>query len=34
MFVNGARLLLLAVFAGIATLVGIAYRKRVREGRM
>jgi neurotransmitter:Na+ symporter, NSS family len=34
LFVNAARLLLLAVFAGIAALVGIAYRKRVREGRI
>jgi hypothetical protein len=34
LFVNGSRLLLLGVFAGIATLVGVAYRKRVREGRI
>jgi hypothetical protein len=33
LYVNGARLLLVAVFAGVAWLVYIAYRKRIKEGR-
>ncbi|MDZ4704550.1 MAG: sodium-dependent transporter [Saprospiraceae bacterium] len=32
-FVNWSRLLLVATFAGIAALVYVAYRKRVKEGR-
>jgi SNF family Na+-dependent transporter len=32
-YINGARLLLLAVFAAAAFLVYMAYKKRVREGR-
>lgn len=32
-FINWSRLLLVATFAGIAALVYIAYRKRVKEGR-
>ncbi len=32
-YINGARLLLLAVFATAAYLVYIAYKKRIREGR-
>jgi hypothetical protein len=33
-FVNASRLLLVAVFLSIALLVYIAYKKRVREGRI
>jgi SNF family Na+-dependent transporter len=33
-YINGARMLLLLVFLGIAWLVYIAYRKRVKEGRI
>ncbi len=33
LYINGSRLLLLAVFGGVAYLVFIAYRKRIKEGR-
>jgi neurotransmitter:Na+ symporter, NSS family len=33
LYINGSRLLLLAVFAGVALLVSKAYRKRIKEGR-
>ena len=33
MYLNGSRLLLLAIFAGISYLVFIAYKKRKKEGR-
>jgi NSS family neurotransmitter:Na+ symporter len=33
LYINAARLLLLAVFSGVAYLVYIAYRKRIKEGR-
>lgn len=33
-FVNASRVLLLAMFASVAALVAVAYRKRVREGRI
>jgi NSS family neurotransmitter:Na+ symporter len=33
MYLNGSRLLLLAIFAGISCLVLIAYKKRKKEGR-
>ena len=33
LFINCSRLLLLAVFAGVAFMVFIAYKKRVKEGR-
>ena len=33
-YINAARILLLAVFAGIGYLVFVAYKKRVREGRI
>jgi hypothetical protein len=32
-YINGARLLLLAVFATASYLVFVAYKKRIREGR-
>jgi len=33
LYINGARILLLAVFAGVALMVAAAYRKRIKEGR-
>lgn len=33
LYINASRLLLLAVFGGVAYLVYIAYRKRIKEGR-
>jgi len=33
LYINGARLLLLSVFGGVAYLVFVAYRKRIKEGR-
>ena len=33
LYINAARLLLLAVFSGVAYFVYIAYRKRIKEGR-
>lgn len=32
-YVNGSRALLLAIFVGIAILVSVAYKKRIKEGR-